>query len=171
MNTTANHRNRKSAGHICFAGDFEFYRQENEHGELQVFRANRSSAFDLEGCRHGRWECAATHLDTYGFETVTGLKPEPAYPVGRAAQEADPEEWYCEDCGELIDSASAGCHNPNCGETPQERRLRELAEISPQASTRPDGATCEQCALHFSCPGRDRFAYCDSWSPRQSRTA
>lgn len=130
MKNATNHRNRKSAGHICFAGDFEFYKQADEHGELQVFRANRGNAFDLEGCRHGRWECSWEFLKARDFEAVTGLKREPAYLVGRAAQEADPEEWYCEDCGELIDSASAGCQNPNCGETPQERRLRELAEIS-----------------------------------------
>lgn len=47
--------------------------------------------------------------------------------VVRAAlqQMIDP---YCNECGDLIDGAVKGCENPHCGETPDEKRLRESAE-------------------------------------------
>lgn len=58
---SANHCSRKSVGHLCFAGDFEYYHRADEHGNHQVFRAARSNAFDLDGYRHGRWESSLIH--------------------------------------------------------------------------------------------------------------
>lgn len=70
-------RNRKSTGHICFAGDFEFFQVELKP-DSQIFRAKRSNpGFTLSGYRaNARWECTAQHLKNHGFETVTGLQPE-----------------------------------------------------------------------------------------------
>ena len=70
--------------------------------------------------------------------------------------EIDPE-----DRGELIDSASAGCANPHCGETPDQKRLRELAELGP---VQPKYTDCHNCGTvdhgEYVCPcachGRDR---------------
>jgi len=67
-------RNRKSPGHICFAGDFEFF-----FHACDVYRAKRSNpGFDLDGRRlGGRWECTLPFLRAGDFKTITGLEPEP----------------------------------------------------------------------------------------------
>jgi hypothetical protein len=110
------HRNRKSAGHIRFDGDFELFRVV-DRGDSQVFRANRSNAFDLDGQRHGRWECS---WELY-------------------QQQNDPEHCYCEDCGELIDSASKGCQNPDCS-VAQASAQSELDEVAAELN---DGSKLE----------------------------
>lgn len=144
---STDHRNRKSAGHVCFAGDYEFYKQADEHGDLQIIRAKRGNAFDLEGHRHGRWECSAAFLAARDFETVTGLQPEPAVLTGRAAHDADPDEWYCEDCGEQIDSASKGCQNPECSAACDNAQA-ELDKIAGEYNAGWSPANTTQLELH-----------------------
>jgi hypothetical protein len=51
---------RKSKGHICFVGNFELYEQDGE-----VFRAPLHNAFDIDGRRHGRWQCTRKHFDQF----------------------------------------------------------------------------------------------------------
>jgi hypothetical protein len=52
----------------------------------------------------------------------------------KALERRAEEEVYCNDCGEMIDSEKAGCQNPHCGETPEQRRIRELEEDTARAS-------------------------------------
>lgn len=62
----------KSAGHICFAGSFEFLEESGE-----VFRAPKGAPLaDMNGGkprRHGRWECSRAHFDRYHDVIVGGL--------------------------------------------------------------------------------------------------
>lgn len=71
------------------------------------------------------------------LETLAGLLDElgvrlvPITKKALLAFEPEPDasdDWYCNDCGELIDSARRGCVNPHCGETPHEKQLREAQE-------------------------------------------
>jgi hypothetical protein len=59
---------RKSKGHIKFWGNFELYEVNG-----QVFRALMSNSIDINGYRHGRWECSKGHFDQFSFlfEEVT----------------------------------------------------------------------------------------------------
>jgi len=50
---------RKSVGHICFSGSFEYLEHDGE-----VYCAPLGNAFDLDGRRHGRWECTRKHFDS-----------------------------------------------------------------------------------------------------------
>ena len=52
----------KSAGHILFHGDFEFFERGGE-----VYRAPISAplADFTNKSRHGRWECSRPHFDRY----------------------------------------------------------------------------------------------------------
>lgn len=63
---------RKSAGHIAFAAvgapdAFELYEQDG-----QVYRAPLSNGFDLNGRRHGRWECERSFYDRHAHDLFPG---------------------------------------------------------------------------------------------------
>ncbi len=51
---------QKSEGHIgtIFNGTYEVFEQEG-----QVFLAPVGNSFDIDGYRHGRWECSRSHFD------------------------------------------------------------------------------------------------------------
>ena len=51
---------KQSKGHLLFTPDesYEYYEQNG-----QVFRAYTGNAFDLDGYRHGRWECSKAHFE------------------------------------------------------------------------------------------------------------
>ncbi len=58
---------RKSEGHIAWmrsshsnGAHYEIYEQGGN-----VYLASVSNAFDLNGYRHGRWECTRTHFDRF----------------------------------------------------------------------------------------------------------
>ncbi len=49
--------------------------------------------------------------------------------IEREAQRTDPEHWFCEECGELIDSAEEGCPCLSMGR----RREGERGQMQPGA--------------------------------------
>lgn len=53
---------RKSAGHLAFHGEWEYFEQRGE-----VFRARRTDplADSINKARHGRWECSRSHFERY----------------------------------------------------------------------------------------------------------
>jgi hypothetical protein len=61
---------RKSQGHITFTATAELYEQDGE-----VYKAPLSNAFDLDGRRHGRWECSRSHFDRYRDVIISGPRP------------------------------------------------------------------------------------------------
>ena len=52
----------KSAGHLAFIGDFEYFARSGE-----VFRAPHYACIMTDGCRCGRWECSVAHADANGL--------------------------------------------------------------------------------------------------------
>lgn len=61
--------NRKlpmSDGHIRFAGEWEYFKRDDQ----QVYRAPINAPILTDGCRSGRWECAVDHWDRTGAALV-----------------------------------------------------------------------------------------------------
>ncbi len=57
---------RKSKGHLAWLddGQREAYEQDGE-----IYIASVHNAIDVDGYRHGRWECSRKHWDRY-YDTV-----------------------------------------------------------------------------------------------------
>jgi hypothetical protein len=56
----------QSAGHIRFAGEFEYFARE----DAQVYRAPINAPILTDGCRSGRWESSRDHWERLGAGLV-----------------------------------------------------------------------------------------------------